>query len=227
MPDALAQLDRMTRVLVLSSPGFEYRASLPPNVRYVGPQLVDPPWAAHAVDWRPDGDGPLVLVAMSSVYQQQAELLAGVATALGWLGVRGVVTTGRAVDPEEVPAPPGVRVVRAAPHGEVMREAAAVVTHCGHGTTLKALAAGAPLVCIPMGRDQHMNAARVLRQGAGVLVGRRAGTGEIASAVRRVLSDPSYADSARRVADLLAREAATLPSAADEVKAALASRQVR
>ena len=33
---------------------------------------------------------------------------------------------------------------------------------------LKSLAAGVPLVCIPMGRDQKDNTVRVLRLGAGV-----------------------------------------------------------
>jgi len=29
-----------------------------------------------------------------------------------------------------------------------------VITHAGHGSVLKALAAGVPLVCMPLGRDQ-------------------------------------------------------------------------
>ena len=49
----------------------------------------------------------------------------------------------------------------------MLREASAVVTHAGHGTVLKSLAAG-PLVCIPMARDQKDNTVRVLRLGAGV-----------------------------------------------------------
>ena len=41
-----------------------------------------------------------------------------------------------------------------------------VVTHAGHGTVLKTLAAGVPMVCMPMGRDQKDNTVRVLRLGA-------------------------------------------------------------
>jgi UDP-glucoronosyl and UDP-glucosyl transferase len=40
-------------------------------------------------------------------------------------------------------------------------------------TVLKALAAGVPLVCIPIGRDQKDNATRVLRLGAGLQVSKR------------------------------------------------------
>lgn len=217
--DLFEQLDHLDRVLVLSSPGFDFPARLPPNVQHVGPQLDDPDWAAGPDDWRPDGDEPLVLVAMSSVFQHQTGLLARVAAALGTLSVRGVVTTGRAVEPQDVPAGPAVRVVRSAPHREVLREAAVVVTHAGHGTVLKALAAGVPLVCIPMGRDQHANTTRVLRLGAGVRVGTSASPTRIAAAVKDVLEQPAFAAAARNAARLLATEAAHRPSAADAIEA--------
>jgi UDP:flavonoid glycosyltransferase YjiC (YdhE family) len=103
--DLYELLDRCTRVLVMTSPSFDFvPATLPRNVRYVGPQLEDPDWAQTA-DWGPDGTGPLVLVTMSSVYQAQAEILRRVAQALDRLDVRAVLTTGRAIDPREVPAP--------------------------------------------------------------------------------------------------------------------------
>jgi UDP:flavonoid glycosyltransferase YjiC (YdhE family) len=72
-----------------------------------------------------------------------------------------------------VPAPENVDVVRAAPHREVLREAQLVVTHCGHGTTVKALAAGVPIVGLPMGRDQLDVAARLVHAGAGVRLDHR------------------------------------------------------
>jgi UDP:flavonoid glycosyltransferase YjiC (YdhE family) len=219
--DLFEQLDHLARVLVLSSEGFDFRTRLPSNVRYVGPQLDDPDWAAGGADWRPDGHGPLVLVSMSSVYQGQADLLRTVSNALGALGVRALITTGRAVSPDSVPAPGHVRVVRSAPHHDVLREAAVVVTHAGHGTVLKALAAGVPLVCIPMGRDQHANTTRVLRLGAGVRVGSRTSVSRVAAAIRYVLDEPAFAANARRVAQMLATEAATHHSAADEVEAML------
>jgi UDP:flavonoid glycosyltransferase YjiC (YdhE family) len=217
--DVFEQLDHLARVLVLSSAGFDFPTPLPPNVRYVGPQLDDPDWAAGGDDWRPDGDGPLVLVAMSSIYQRQSDLLGTVASALGSMPVRGVITTGRAVRPDAVPAPGNVRVVRSAPHHDVLREASVVVTHAGHGTTIKTLAAGVPLVCIPMGRDQHANTTRVLRLGAGVRVGRRSSARRITAAVQSVLDQPAFTANARQVAQMLATEAATNPTAADEIEA--------
>ena len=43
--DVFAQLDHLSRVLVLSSASFDFPARFPPNVRFVGPQLDDPDWA--------------------------------------------------------------------------------------------------------------------------------------------------------------------------------------
>jgi hypothetical protein len=53
--DLYELLDRCARVLVMTSPSFDFvPATLPRNVRYVGPQLEDPDWAQTA-GWGPDG----------------------------------------------------------------------------------------------------------------------------------------------------------------------------
>ena len=76
-------LDRCSRVLVMTSPSFDFAlARLPDNVRYVGPQLDDPVWAAEKTWRRPDSE-PLVLVATSSIFQHQTGLLQRIAQALG------------------------------------------------------------------------------------------------------------------------------------------------
>ena len=219
--DMCEQLDRCARVLVMTSPSFDLPVrALPPNVRYVGPLLDDPSWAGR--DYRrPVGSDPLVLVATSSTFQSQVDPLLRVADGLGHLQVRALLTTGPAVAPEEVPAPPNVRVVRAAPHQQVLREASAVVTHAGHGSVLKALAAGVPLVCMPLGRDQKDNMVRVLRLGAGVRMSKRERPAGIAAAVHRVLDQPTYARAAQAFAATLADEAARNPDATDEAEALL------
>ena len=98
-----------------------------------------------------------------------------------------------------------------------------VITHAGHGTILKSLAAGVPLVCIPMGRDQKDNTVRALRLGVGIRLSARSTPDKITAAVAGLLDDPHYAAAARHFADMLAREAATTPSAADEAEAMLRS----
>jgi MGT family glycosyltransferase len=213
--------DRCSRVLVMTSPSFDFSApQLPANVRYVGPQLDDPDWAASA-KWQRKGSEPLVLVATSSIYQDQVDLLARIAAGLRQLPVRAVLTTGRAVDPAEIQAGPNVEVLQTAPHARVLREASVVVTHAGHGTVLKALAAGVPLVCIPMGRDQKDNTVRVLRLGAGIRLSKKSTPTQIAAAITEILERPQYLAAARRFAEVLAWEAAHRPRAADEAESLL------
>jgi hypothetical protein len=141
---------------------------VPKHVRYVGPILDDPQWAEpwHA-PW-PDGNhDPLVLVGLSSTFQDQAPVLRSVVKALAGLRVRALITLGEMLPEGEVQSTGSVVVVRSAPHGEILRQASLLITHCGHGTTLKALAAGVPIVCMPMGRDQNDTAARVVHASAG------------------------------------------------------------
>jgi MGT family glycosyltransferase len=196
------------RVLVLTSPDFDFPAQLPDNVRYVGPVLDDPAWAAGG--WTPPlGEEPLVLVGLSSTFQDQIGTLRRIVAGLASLPVRAVVTTGPAVDPGEVDAPERIQVVRSAPHSEVLEQAAAAITHGGHGTVARALAAGVPLVVMHHGRDQADNAVRVTTRGAGLSVSRRAKPDEIAAAVRRLLDDESFRHGARRLGDALRRDAAS------------------
>jgi len=221
LSDVFELFDRCKRVLVMTSPSFDFPTpQLPANVRYVGPQLDDPAWAVGA-EWSRPGGQPLVLVALSSVYQNQIELLRSIAQALGRLPVNAVLTTGTAVEPSQIPAPPNVQVLRAAPHQRVLTEASVVITHAGHGSVMKALAAGVPMVCIPMGRDQKDNTARVLRLGAGVHIGKRSTSDRISAAVTEVMGRPQYRTAARQFADVLAQEAASSPRAADEAEAML------
>ena len=201
----LESFERADRLLLMTSRAFEYETfSPPPNVRLVGPRLDDPAWAG---EWTPPaGDDPLVLVGMSSTFMDHADVLQRATTALGDLPVRGLVTTGPAIPVDAIDAPANVTVVERAPHSEVLRHASAVVTHAGHGTVIKSLAAGVPVVAMPLGRDQLDNAARVAHHGAGLRLKPKASSDAIARAVRRVLDEPSYRANAERLAAAIASE---------------------
>jgi MGT family glycosyltransferase len=200
------QVHRARRELVMTSRDFDFPARLPAGVRYVGPVLDDPAWAGRP--WAPPaGDDPLVLVTMSSGFQDQLGSLRRIVEAMGTLPVRAVATTGPALDPASLDPPGNVTVLAAAPHRQVLRDAALVVTHGGHGTVMKALAAGVPMVVLPHGRDQADNAARATARGAGVAVKRTAKPATIARAAQRVLTDPAYRAAARRLGQAVHHDA--------------------
>ncbi|HEV2758499.1 MAG TPA: nucleotide disphospho-sugar-binding domain-containing protein [Acidimicrobiales bacterium] len=77
---------------------------------------------------------------------------------------------------------------------------------------MTALASGVPLVVLPLFADQPYNAARVAAVGAGItLEGGRAAISQLYGALRRVLTEASFRDNARRIADEVDR----LPPASD------------
>ena len=172
----------------------------PENVRYVGPILDDPDWSGSDLVCLPNDDTrPLVVVSLSSTFQNQRQTLVQVIEALASLPVRGLVTLGPAMARENFKTYDNVTVLPAIPHSAVFPKATIVVTHAGHGTVMRALAHGLPLVCLPMGRDQTDNAARVIHHGAGLSLSRNAKPKQIAQAIKRVLSEPKFAHKAQHL----------------------------
>ena len=179
----------------------------------------DPEWdtpAAELPDWWPGRHGdPLVYVTFGSVAGgfPQALPAYGVALqAVSELPVRVLLTVGRDLDTGALPDPPeNVRIERWVPQQDVLRHAAAAVVHGGSGSTLGAIAAGVPLVVVPLFADQPENARRVAEVGAGLSVEPDredvpATIEPLRDALRAVLGEPSYRQRARALAEELRAE---------------------
>ncbi|MEQ1884177.1 MAG: glycosyltransferase [Bryobacteraceae bacterium] len=208
------QLDRAERHLILTSEAFDFPSTnLPEKIVYAGPELGDPEWTEPwQSPWSATDQRPLVLVGFSTTYQNQADSLRKVMDALGGLDVRAVVTTGPSMNPGEFPDKPNVHLCESAPHSQLMKDASAVITHAGHGTVIRALAAGAPLLCMPMGRDQNDNAARVVGHGVGLRLDPKAKVEEIRQSVRELLDSPRYRVRARNLGKKIVDDARRSPA---------------
>ena len=154
-----------------------------------------------------DPDLPLVYVTFGTVagsIPSFAGIFREALDALAGLDACVLMTVGRKVDPLDLgPLPPNARVLQWVPQQAVLAHASAMLGHGGFGTTMGALAAGVPQVVVPLfSFDRVVNGDHVTAVGAGVTTGSMAaGTMERAAAlVPRLLDDPAYADSARRVA---------------------------
>ena len=111
------------------------------------------------------------------------------------------------MDPALIAAPPpNVTVTRWVRHADVLPCCSAVITHGGHGTVMKALTAGVPLLVVPLGRDQPDNAARVVHAGAGIRLRKNASVSALRTATARVIEDSRYRAAAGRMASRLAAE---------------------
>jgi UDP:flavonoid glycosyltransferase YjiC (YdhE family) len=104
-----------------------------------------------------------------------------------------------------------------------MRRAALVVTHGGHGTAMRAMRHGVPMVVIPgLAGDQPFVAAAVQEWGAGRALPGDASADAMRAAAQEVLSTPSFQEKATEKSALLAAVDGAA-NAADEVEALLPS----
>jgi MGT family glycosyltransferase len=197
----------------------------PEKLRYVGPVLEQERHATPvALPWRDDDARPLVLVSFSTMPEQgSVPRFQNTIDALAQLPVRAVVTTGDSLDPAKLKPAPNVALFATADHEALMRRATMVVTHGGHGTMMRALKYGLPMVVIPgLASDQPVNAASIEAWGAGRALPGDASADTIRAAVQDVLDTASYGATARALAQKLKGvDGAT--NAAIEIEALLAA----
>ena len=192
---------------------------LPPHHEYVGPLGI----------WEPPGEpppylnepgNPWVLVSISSQIQDDLPLAEAALAALANRPIRVLLTVGPDHDPSEVSERPGnARIERTVRHSAVLERAELLISHAGHGSVMKALWHGRPMVLIPWGRDQPGVAARAQALGVADVVPRTEATREtLAAAVDRVLVNAEMRNTAAthsarlRATDPPARAAARIES---------------
>ena len=205
----LDQVDAAGLILLSAARAYDFAPEpLPSPFRYAGPQARVPAWAAPwRSPWAPDDPRPLVLVSFSTLYQAQEPVLRRVVAALEALPVRAVVTLGPQLDPGAVTsACENVCVLASASHDALMPEVTTMITHAGHGSAIRPVLAGVPLLCLPMGRDQPDNAARIAARGAGLRLDPSASPLEIAAAITRLIDEPAFRDAARAWGAAIRRE---------------------
>jgi UDP:flavonoid glycosyltransferase YjiC (YdhE family) len=172
---------------------------LPPGHHYAGPLGVwEPPIMAPAYLAEP-GD-PWVLVSISSQLQDDVALAEAALAALAEKPVRVVLTIGPGHRPEEISIRPrNAHVEQTIPHSAVLRRGVLLVSHAGHGSVMKALWEGRPMVLMPWGRDQPGVAARAQALGVAAVVPRGADARTaLAEAIERVLGSPQMQTSAAK-----------------------------
>jgi hypothetical protein len=175
------------------------------DVRYVGPALETESHAQPIALPGQDGDTrALALVSFSTDPTQAApDLVQRTLDALGPLSLRVVATVGRAIDPANLAVPANAFVAQAAHHDPLMKAAALVVTHGGHGTIMRALKYGAPILVMPgLIPDQAPNAALVEELGAGRVLRQESSVAAIRAAAEDILTDADYRAKARKAAAL-------------------------
>ena len=193
----------------------------PVTLRYREPDST--PGGTLAAQWA-DSDAPLVYVTFGTWTGEEwfpKQAYHAAIDAVTGLDARVLMTVGRDFDMSQLPDLPGnVRVEAWIDKADVLSEADLVVCHGGAGTVYSTLAAGVPLVIIPIIGDQSANAAAVTRAGAGIEVVTkqdprrrwrvisREDSPQIRQAIGTVLADGSY----QQATAVVAAEMTTAPT---------------
>jgi UDP:flavonoid glycosyltransferase YjiC (YdhE family) len=174
------------------------------------PEGIPPTWLS-----RPSGT-PTVYFTLGTIFNQESgDLFVRVLSGLRELPATVVVTVGRNIDPERFGAQPdNVHVERYIPQSALLPFCDLVVNHGGSGSVIGALAHGLPMVVLPMGADQLLNARRCEQLGVGVVLD-VVGTppGSIRDSAAAILGDARSRQAAERIRD----EIAALPEPAAAV----------
>jgi hypothetical protein len=159
---------------------------------------------------------PLVHLTLgTAVTNANQELLATAVAGLRDRPLALVVTVGPNHDPSGLgEQPDNVRVERYVPHQLLLPRCTAVVCHGGAGTMLAALGCGLPLLTIPQGADQFLNAGLCAARGVGrTLLSGDVTPEAVATEMDLLLGDPGY----RAAAAEVAAEIAAMPSPEEAV----------
>lgn len=182
--------------IVATFPQLEYpRHDRDPSVRVTGPLLWE---QVHGeVAEPPPGDEPLILIAPSTSQDPDHRMLRAALQGLAGEPVRVLATTNRRAPTTPLPTPANARIVDWLSYARSIPGCAAVICHAGHGTVVRSLACGVPVIGCPEAGDMAENAARLSWSGTGISLPRRLVTPRgVRLAVRKLLADPGYGERA-------------------------------
>jgi MGT family glycosyltransferase len=196
------------------------RQELPFGFHYLGPfrNAVEEPFDL------PSGlkKAPLVYCSLGTLQGSRFGLFRNIAAACADLGLNLIITHGGRLSRDEAAALPGAPMVYDfLPQEAVLRHADLVVSHAGFNTVMDALAAGLPMVAVPIAFEQPAIAARLTRSGVAEVVTRRSATrASLRKAIEKVLREPGYRVRAKEIRQEIAL-AGGVKRAADLVEASL------
>ncbi|HEX6287665.1 MAG TPA: glycosyltransferase [Herpetosiphonaceae bacterium] len=208
-------LTMLRRYLVLSPFPPSYRDPafpLPATAHTIRPLALEAAPGESARPWSEHLSGaPAVYFTLGTVFNiESGDLFPRVLAGLRDLPLTVIATVGNEIDPAEFgPQPANIHIARYIPQASILPHCDLVVSHGGSGSVIGALAHGLPMVLIPMGADQPLNAARCADLGVARVLDPVDSTPDmVREAVSLVLADPAYRRAAERLRDEIAAQPA-------------------
>jgi UDP:flavonoid glycosyltransferase YjiC (YdhE family) len=151
-------------------------------------------------------DPPCVYLTLGTFFGGNTEVFRTALAGLAAEDIEVVVTVGADNDPAALdPIPANTRVEHFVAQADLLPRCTAVIHHGGAGTMYGSLAHGLPQVVLPQGADNFVNGALLASCGAGRSIRPEQLTpAAVRGAVRSVLTDPSFRDTAHQLGEQLA-----------------------
>lgn len=170
------------------------------TVTFVGPcygrQAVEDGWT------RPADAKNVLLISLGSAYTRQPEFYRQCLAAFGDLpGWHVVLQIGRHTDARELgDIPSNVGVHSWVPQRAILEQADAFITHAGMGGCGEGLLAGVPMIAVPQGAEQFLNADRLVELGVARRIDTPDATAEtLRTALSELVADPEVARRSTRL----------------------------
>jgi zeaxanthin glucosyltransferase len=207
---------------------LEFPRSIPlAHLHHVGP-LIDPlARRAMPFPWEKLNGRPIIFASLGTISTDERRLFELIGEAADGVDAQLVLSLGGGrITPSSIKSLPTDAIcVRYAPQLEILERTAVTITHGGLNTVLESLAAGVPMVIIPIANDQPGNAMRVQKAGAGLLARPNAITAvHLRTEIQRVLNDRRFGNMAKQLQRTIDNGTA-LKMAADVVEQSLLMKQ--
>lgn len=192
--------DRSLAILTQQPAEFDFPVSSgPKHLHHTGP------WHSSSRDSdiafpfeRLDGR-PLIYASLGTIQNRTTKLFHAIIEAARGLEAQLILSLGRPDAKWEEPLPENVLAVPYAPQLALLQRADLMITHAGMNTAMECLAAGVPMLCLPITNDQPGVARRVEWVGAGkVLLSRNTTPDRLRRMIDELLTDEKYRGVARR-----------------------------
>ncbi len=214
--------------LVMSHEAIEApRTNLGPNCFFVGP-CFSTRRGTDAEGFPFDklrADAFKVYVSLGTVFNDRPEVFRTLLRGLDTPGIQVILSAGAAYPRlASGPLPSNALVFRRVPQVDLLPKVDLVIGHGGNNSTNETLAAGKPLLVVPVGGEQHDNARRIEHLGAGLFQPLQTLSEEnVRQAVARLREEPGF----RVKAEALSRqlESTDGPSTSSALIALLARRR--
>lgn len=188
--DSFSRLAQITQLVA----EFDFpRKRLPHCFHYVGPYRRDPERNVPFPYERLDGS-PLIYASLGTVFSHRVDIWNAIVEGCSGVDAQLVLCFGGQRPTDFVsPLPANAIAADYAPQRELLGRASLAIIHAGLNSAMEAIAAGVPMIAIPITGDQFGVAARIAYAGIGEVVPAAKCTPSlISTAARKIIGSDAY-----------------------------------